>query len=229
MDTKCCYKCGSIKELACFYGNKSNKDGKCNHCKTCREARKKVSYEKNKETISSQRKLKYEKNKETISAQRKLYYEKASKETISAQRKVYYRANKQKVLGRVKVYIRGKLRSDPAFRVLFCLRKRLRCAMISQGAVKVSATMDLVGCTRDELMLHFQNQFKDGMSWNNYGSGLNKWSVDHIKPCARFNLLDEAEQKACFHRSNLQPLWWFDNLAKGKKYETLEALEALGV
>ena len=33
-----------------------------------------------------------------------------------------------------------------------------------------------------------------------------------------FNLLDEEEQKKCFHYTNLQPLWASENLSKGCKY-----------
>ena len=52
------------------------------------------------------------------------------------------------------------------------------------------------------------------MSWNNYG----EWHVDHIKPCAKFDLSEEEQQKKCFNYKNLQPLWGEDNLKKGDKY-----------
>ena len=61
-------------------------------------------------------------------------------------------------------------------------------------------------------------KFVSGMSWENYG----KWHIDHIKPCASFNLLEEDEQKKCFHYTNLQPLWAKDNLKKGGKYECVK-------
>jgi hypothetical protein len=41
--------------------------------------------------------------------------------------------------------------------------------------------------------------------------------IDHIKPCAAFDLTDPAQQKECFHFSNLQLLWAEDNLSKGAK------------
>lgn len=53
------------------------------------------------------------------------------------------------------------------------------------------------------------------MSWENYG----KWHVDHIRPCASFNLADEEEQRVCFHYTNLQPLWGHDNCSKNNKWE----------
>ena len=57
-------------------------------------------------------------------------------------------------------------------------------------------------------------KFQEGMSWDNHG----EWHIDHIKPCCKFNLLDDEEQRKCFHYTNLQPLWSKDNLSKGGKY-----------
>ena len=73
--------------------------------------------------------------------------------------------------------------------------------------------MELIGCSISDLVKHLENQFIEGMSWKNYG----KWHIDHIRPCASFNLLNEDEQRACFHYSNLQPLWAIDNLKKKDK------------
>ena len=53
------------------------------------------------------------------------------------------------------------------------------------------------------------------MSWDNYG--LHGWHVDHIKPCASFDLSKPIEQRKCFNFNNLQPLWAIDNLRKGSK------------
>ena len=51
------------------------------------------------------------------------------------------------------------------------------------------------------------------MSWENYGT---LWDIDHIKPCASFDLSLEEEQKKCFHYSNTQPLYKIDNQRKNK-------------
>lgn len=74
--------------------------------------------------------------------------------------------------------------------------------------------MELVGCAIPFLRGYLEAKFKVGMSWSNHGAG---WHIDHIKPCASFNLLDEKEQKKCFHYKNLQPLWAEENLSKGDK------------
>ena len=41
------------------------------------------------------------------------------------------------------------------------------------------------------------------------------WELDHIMPVSSFDLTDPEEVKKCFHWSNLQPLSWQDNAAKG--------------
>jgi hypothetical protein len=75
--------------------------------------------------------------------------------------------------------------------------------------------MEYVGCTIDALREHLEKQFTDGMSWENQG----KWHVDHIRPCASFNLDNEIERHMCFHYTNLQPLWAFDNMSKHASYD----------
>ena len=41
--------------------------------------------------------------------------------------------------------------------------------------------------------------------------------IDHILPCASFNLSDYKGQQKCFHYTNLQPLWAVDNYKKHDK------------
>ncbi len=74
-------------------------------------------------------------------------------------------------------------------------------------------TMELTGCTTELLMTYIESKFTDGMNWENYG----KWHIDHIVPCASFDLENPEEQKKCFHWSNLQPLWAEDNIRKGSR------------
>jgi hypothetical protein len=97
--------------------------------------------------------------------------------------------------------------------LLKTLRTRLGSALKSQKAIKSNKTMDLVGCSIPYLRGYLEAKFKEGMTWENHG----EWHIDHIKPCASFNLLDEVEQKKCFHYKNLQPLWASENLSKSDK------------
>lgn len=118
-----------------------------------------------------------------------------------------YHKDKEKIL--------EKRRNNINFCILNKLRMRISCAVKSQGAYKADKTIKLVGCSVVELKQHLKKQFKEGMNWNNYGKG--GWHIDHILPCAGFNLSDEEEQKKCFHYTNLQPMWAQENLIKNCK------------
>ncbi len=102
--------------------------------------------------------------------------------------------------------------NDPIFKLKKNLRKRVH-ATIRKG-YKSSHTMELIGCPVEDLKSYLQSKFQEGMSWENYG----EWHIDHIRPCASFNLTDPAQQKECFHFSNLQPLWAEENMRKGANY-----------
>lgn len=52
------------------------------------------------------------------------------------------------------------------------------------------------------------------MNWDNYGQGNDRWVIDHIIPCAAFDLTNVEDQKKCFHHTNLRALWWLDNARK---------------
>ncbi len=83
------------------------------------------------------------------------------------------------------------------------------------GAIKSARTIELLGTSVSGLREWLQAQFLPGMSWDNMGRF--GWHIDHRIPCAAFDLSDPLEQKLCFHYTNLQPLWWRDNLSKGAK------------
>ena len=100
--------------------------------------------------------------------------------------------------------------------VNFKLRKNLRSRLneVLRSKVKKSAsTMELVGCSISYLRFHLEKKFEDGMNWDNYGV----WHLDHIIPCARFDLSDPEQQKICFHYTNLQPIWGEHNVRKGSR------------
>lgn len=99
-------------------------------------------------------------------------------------------------------------------------RDRLRKALKKN---KTFHTIDYLGCSIPEFKLYIENQFQEGMNWNNYGS---KWHIDHFIPISSFDLINEQEKKEAFNWLNCQPLWKKDNLIKGKKlpYVTLVML-----
>jgi hypothetical protein len=94
---------------------------------------------------------------------------------------------------------------------------RCRIGRVLRGTRKSDKSFILVGCTPEFLKQYLASQFQPGMSWDNHGA----WHIDHRKPCASFDLTDPAQQKACFHYTNLQPLWAEENLRKGSRYAAL--------
>ena len=85
-----------------------------------------------------------------------------------------------------------------------------------------------MGCTIPYLKKYLESQFNEGMTWENHGE--NGWHIDHIKPCAAFDLTKPEEQKKCFHYTNLQPLWGNENHEKyswykGKVYHHKKTLD----
>lgn len=87
----------------------------------------------------------------------------------------------------------------------------LRCRM-KNAMRKKASTRSLTGCSYDFLMGYLESKFTKGMSWNNYGDG--GWHIDHIRPCASFDLFEEEERRKCFNYTNLQPLWATSKIAK---------------
>ena len=110
-------------------------------------------------------------------------------------------------------WIQEKRTTDVEFRLLDRLRKRLWDAV--KGLTRTAGTEELLGCTIPEPRVHLASMFEPGMGWDNYG----EWDVDHIRPCATFNLTDPDQQRECFHYSNLQTLWESENCSKGDRWD----------
>ena len=134
--------------------------------------------------------------------------------------------NSEKVLAQARLYRpkqmerdRDRYRSDEDYRIRVGLRAKLYQAIrrlphktreLAKWGAR-STIGPLLGCSPVELMRHLQSQFLPGMSWDNHG--LDGWEIDHIKPCASFDLTDPDQRHACFHHTNLRPLWRKDNQA----------------
>ena len=98
--------------------------------------------------------------------------------------------------------------TDPLFRMEGALRARTASAFKSQGLRKSRKTFELLGCTAEQLRQHLSSKFVPGMSIQNWGE---VWDIDHVIPCSAWDLSDPAHVRACFHWSNLQPLWSYEN------------------
>ena len=201
----------------------------------------------NKEKLAAYKKAYYKANKEKLVAKSKVYhkaYSIANKEKLVAKNKAYREANKEKrletcrkyreknkekLLKQAKIYraknqekmnmnnrYRNKhlRKTDSNFKLKELLRGRAYKALVLNEATKSAPTLELLGSSVPYVRKHLESQFVDGMSWDNHG----KWHIDHIRPCASFDLTDPEQQKECFNYKNLQPLWAEDNLSKGDRF-----------
>jgi len=109
----------------------------------------------------------------------------------------------------------AKKRQNPQYKVLSNLRRRIN--HVIDGRNKSKKSEELLGCSIENFIKHIESQFKDGMTWENYGR--NGWHIDHIVPCNLFDLTQEYQQKSCFNYQNMQPLWEHDNISKSDKLE----------
>lgn len=244
MKTKTCSECKIERDVSLFY-KRHNTDSLQSWCKFCvkkyknnynklhrlkllkiyREYSKKY-HKKHKRDISSRHKKWYKLNRLRILNRTKKYYQKNKDKkkqySLKNKDKISKRMKKYKIVNKIKLnkYRKNLLKTDINFKMACNLRVRIWYAL--RGSPKLSATMKLVGCSIECLKQHLEKQFKFGMSWANYGTGWNgkgmqEWHIDHIIPCASFDLSQPEEQKKCFHYTNLQPLWAEENWSKGSK------------
>jgi|TARA_R110002110_G_scaffold100804_1_gene256681 hypothetical protein len=178
-----------------------------------RERRKQVYKKwmlKNKEHRKEYKKEYYLKNKE-----RTKEYDKEYRLRTKERRKQVYRKwilkNKERRREWSRIYLKEKRKTDINFRIRSNLGTRIHKAV--KGINKSASTMELIGCTIDELRSHIKSQFKPWMNWKNYGLG--GWDIDHVKACAKFDLTCPIQQRKCFNWRNLQPMDHIENIIKG--------------
>lgn len=187
------------------------------HRLVCLARVKKRAQEKAAELKEYQKKYK-ERNRDKLRATNTEYKRNryATDEAFREERKLdareYYASPEGKAYFRN--YQNEQRASDPLFKLAENLRRRVRASL--KGENKSASTLELVGCSLEELKIHLEKLWAEGMSWDNYN--YRGWHVDHVKPLAQFSLSDPEQQKAAFHFSNLQPLWREDNQSKGDSF-----------
>lgn len=210
--TKVCISCQEEFPATNEYFNK-HKGGKYGlraKCRSCYKIYNQNMYQKHQDKRLEEKRLELKLYPEKIKQRRKEQYIK-HRERRLLDVKNYQIKNKEKIRKIRSEYTINRYHNDPAFRIKMTLSRRMRGLIKKNG----TRTVDLIGCSIDDLKKYLESKFTDGMSWENYGRA--GWHIDHVRPCASFDLTQETQQKICFHYTNLQPLWAADNIRKGDK------------
>jgi hypothetical protein len=146
----------------------------------------------------------------------------ANRDRLNAKDSVRQKANRKQATARQKAWRKANserlkiLASDPIRKLTKSIRRSTYMALKTQNTQKSSRTIPLLGCDIQWLIAWLEIQFRPEMTWENYGP---VWHIDHIQPCASFDLKDPQQQKLCFHWTNLQPLFATENRIKYAKWE----------
>jgi len=177
------------------------------------KARKREEWFANHEENLKKLKERSYKNKDKYSVANKKWAIK-NKDKIRTDGKKYREENRDTIREKKRIALRKYRSTSPKKR----LKDNISCYIYQaiRGTKNYRKWQTLTGYTLEELMSHLESQFKDGMTWDNYG----KWHIDHIRPIASFNFTKPEDEGfvQCWSLSNLQPLWAKDNLSKGSKW-----------
>lgn len=171
-------------------------DGACKECN-------RLKCEKQHNLLSKEEKtLQYKKHRP-----KQLIWNKNNQDRIKEIRLKWEENNKDKIK-QYKTTYNKRIRQNPLIR----LNQNIGHIIWSwlKGNKGYKHWQEFVDFSIEELKVHLENQFRDGMTWENYGSF---WELDHIKPISKCSSFEEA-----WKLLNLQPLTTFENQSKNNRY-----------
>lgn len=235
---KLCSKCKIIKPLIEFTYNSQRKTGRGATCVECsriaareysrnhqqqrkeyRDSRKEITKEYHKQLNKD---LKREKQDPSFKKQKRerkqIPYEKV-RERKREEYKLYHKKNphKQKeyyknAAPRRLEQVKSREQTDLDFKLRRRCRHRMNLAL--KGESRDTSSLELLGCTMSFFRQWIEKNFEQGMKWENYGYGKEKWNLDHNIPCSSFDLTSIDQQKRCFNWTNVFPMWQRLNFSK---------------
>lgn len=226
---KTCASCNISKSKEDFPIKKSTFDGLYSYCKECKKKKERESYLINKEKKLAAAKKYYNKNKHKILLKRE-----QNKEAYNKYNREWHRKNRGRALERMrnwrkenhsyrqeykKIYrslnkektketYKNWLQNNPVAKISKSCRNRISEIIKNKNLQKTKHFNEYIGCSASALSEHIQNQFKEGMSWENYG----EWHVDHIVPLSAAST--EEQVYKLNHYTNLAPVWAHENISK---------------
>lgn len=237
---KCC-SCKEEKPVSEFYADKYRKSGYRSSCKKCGSDKRKIHYEENKEAENAKTYawrnenreyyLSYQKhlhgtNPDFINKEKEIsrnreeareYGRTKTNERNAARKeevKIWRNENREDLNAKQRARVNRRRKEDPIYKISCNLRDRFKKVAEYQSAERLMEYDELFGCTVEFFKQWIESHWLEGMTWENWGIGENKWNLDHHYPLAAFDLIDPEQQRAASHYTNIYPMWAKDNLAK---------------
>lgn len=231
--TKRCSKCSKEKNISEFYKNISKYGGYDYWCKECCRQNKREHYAKNKDRLRKESrdrcKKSYPKNKESKSLYAKRHrannkeeykersqkYYKENKECISQHKKEYRAKNKEQVNEYRRKWSKNNRIQNPRVRLNEAMSASIYHSLKNGFGKNGRHWETILYYNIDELKIHTESLFLDGMTWDNYG----EWHIHHCIPVSlwKFESYNDKEFKQCWSLCNLEPLWAKENIKRGNK------------
>jgi len=228
---KRCRKCDVLLEVGInwYESHARNRNYICIECK--RVCTQEYSLDHREEKLARRRKryleqrekksAYYKKNREAIIAYNRQYRQ-DHQEEVAARKRKYHHEHREEIAARkwqyqqdhreeIAAYFRERYQTNIQYKLTCKLRARLRRAL--KGNTKSGSAVRDLGCSIPELVAHLESQFRESMTWDNYG----EWQIDHIVPLSSFDLTNREQLLQVCHYTNLQPLWASENSSKGAK------------
>lgn len=243
---KQCSRCKEVKDESLFYKRTKAWDGYSPHCKGCQtkvtqskeyKEHAKLWLKNNPKQRENQKvcqRRHHHKNRDKRNEKTRLYRKEnlehynnlpsQSREKKNAGFKKHYEKNKKYIIDKTNEYReknkdrlnelkRKRIKEDPIYALRKKVSTRIRLSMCYGRFNFTKDTMKFIGCDIEFLKKYLEKQFKKGMNWqNNTKKG---WHIDHKIPLS--SAKTEEELIVLFHYTNLQPLWWHENLSKHNK------------
>lgn len=237
---KKCVICKMELPLESFSKYKRTVDGLNTKCRICCRKQYKTWSDNNQAKLKEVRKKtdasRVDKKREYQRSEKSKEYHKQwyqdNKESVKLKASEWVKNNPDKVKAKrqrwiskpenrdkINAYIRQKRKDDPSFKIAHNVRTRL--LRVLKGKRKYAKTMELLGCTSQELKEHLEKQFSPEMNWDNHGK---YWHIDHVKPISWFNLTIEREMREACHYTNLKPMVASENMSKGNRWSEFDEI-----
>lgn len=144
-----------------------------------------------------------------------LAYRLNNKEKIAAKDKRYYESHGKLVYQRRKEYFSNLYRNNIHYRLRVNIRGHIKRSIRNITGLNIRGSVTNCGYTVKQLKDHIENNFIEGMSWDNQG----EWHIDHRVPISDFISRGITEPSIINALDNLRPMWKKHNLMKNNKSE----------